>query len=390
MTNPVDGSFGTGSILIAHPSAELYGSDRVMLETVEALTSRGRQVVVTLPAEGPLVAAIADRGGRTEICPSPVLRKSALRPRGALALVAETARSLPQSLRLIRRVDPEAVVVNTITIPLWLVAAKIARRRVICHVHEAESKQHKIVQRALALPLLLADELILNSKFSQNVLTAAFARLGRNTTIVYNAVPGPSSVVLARPELTGPCRMLFIGRLSPRKGPQIALAALKTLRDRGIAAHLSLLGAVFPGYEWFEQELRASAAADGLEDQVTFLGFQPDVWPHLAQADVVLVPSVADEPFGNTAVEAVLAARPLVVSATSGLLEAAAGYRSAQSVQPDEPTALADAVVNVVGGWNEYRINAMTDRALAHERHEPERYRKQVAEIVLASAHISS
>lgn len=46
---------GAGTVLIAHPSADLYGSDRVMLETVDALVAAGRRVVVTLPADGPLV-----------------------------------------------------------------------------------------------------------------------------------------------------------------------------------------------------------------------------------------------------------------------------------------------------------------------------------------------
>ena len=65
---------------------------------------------------------------------------------------------------------------------------------------------------------------------------------------------------------------------------------------------------------------------------MTFSGFTDDVWAHLAAADLVLVPSQGDEPFGNTAVEAMLAARPVVVSSSSGLDEAVAGYGSAQRV----------------------------------------------------------
>ncbi|MDQ1733121.1 MAG: hypothetical protein QOK10_3280 [Pseudonocardiales bacterium] len=376
----------SGTVLIAHPSAELYGSDRVMLETLEALTSRGRRVVVTLPAAGPLVAEIIERGGRIELCPSPVLRKSALRPVGLIKLAAEALRSIPRSVGLIRRVDPDVVYVSTITIPLWLVVAKAMRRRTVCHVHEAESTVPLLVRRAMAAPLLLADRLVANSEFSLGVLTGAFPRLGRKASVVYNAVAGPPFGSPARAQLAGPCRLLFVGRLSPRKGPQVAVAALKGLRRRGVDAHLDLTGAVFEGYEWFEQELRDSIRRDDLLDRVTFHGFQSDVWPHFANADIVLVPSTVDEPFGNTAVEAVLASRPLVVSATSGLIEAARGYACAQSVAPGESEALASAVATVVDRWSEFRDQAAADALLAHDRHLPERYRQQIAEIVLDSA----
>jgi glycosyltransferase involved in cell wall biosynthesis len=224
---------------------------------------------------------------------------------------------------------------------------------------------------------------VVNSRFSLDVLTDVAPRLRGRSTVLSNGVPGPGTVVPARDRLDGPVRLLFVGRLSPRKGPQVALAALRELVDRGVDARLALLGSVFEGYEWFEAELRAAASEGGLAGRVDFLGFTPDVWPHLAAADVVLVPSVVDEPFGNTAVEAVLAARPLVVSATSGLVEAAAGYASAQAVDPGRPAVWADAVERVVTAWPEHRRAALEDAAVARGRHAPERYRAALADVVL-------
>ena len=372
----------SNSVLIAHPSADLYGSDRVMLETVEALTSRGNQVVVTLPATGPLVAEIRARGAVVRICPSPVLRKSALRPLGILRLLRESLRSVWPSVRLIRQIQPDVVFVNTITIPLWLMLAKALRLPSICHVHEAEGSLSPLVRRGLTLPLLFADRLVANSKFSVGVLASAFDKLGRRTTVVYNAVASPPLVRPARAELAGQCRLLYLGRLSPRKGPQVALQAVERLAELGIDAHLDVTGAVFPGYEWFERELRESVARGDLDERVSFHGYQADVWPYLADADIVVVPSIVDEPFGNTAVEAVLAGRPLVVSATGGLLEAAEGYASAQHVSPGRPELLAAAIATVVGSWSKYRDQAAADRSIARERHRPELYREQIAAIV--------
>ena len=177
-----------------------------------------------------------------------------------------------------------------------------------------------------------------------------------------------------RPDLHGGLRILYVGRLSHRKGVDVAIDALLRLRGDGVPARLSLVGAVFPGYEDYEASLRSQVQAHGAEEHVTFHGFQNVVWPFLAESDVVVVPSRLDEPFGNTAVEAVLASRPVIVSNTSGLREAAAGYRSAQFVEPGDPGELADALARVAGQWQEYQSSAMLDAAEAGRRHSPEHY----------------
>ncbi|HYP44797.1 MAG TPA: glycosyltransferase family 4 protein [Propionibacteriaceae bacterium] len=374
------------TVLVAHPSAELYGSDRVLLESVSGLLAAGWQVVATVPRPGPLVDELVARGAGVEICPTPVLRKSALRPAGLVRFALEVAASVAPACRLLARTGAEAVYVNTVTVPTWMLWGRVLRRRVLCHVHEAEGSASPLLRRLLALPLLLAHQVLVNSTFSLDVLGSAIPTLRRRATVIYNGVPGPSAPTPARAVLTPPIRLLFVGRLSPRKGPQVAVAAAAELQRRGVEVHLHLLGAVFSGYEWFEAQLRQAVAAAGLVDAVRFLGFDADVWPHLGASDIVVVPSVLDEPFGNTAVEAMLAARPLVVSATSGLREAAQGYPSAVFVTPDQPEALAEAVLDVVANWPVYREQALADSARARARHSVERYRSEVAAVVNRAA----
>ncbi|HEY8524544.1 MAG TPA: glycosyltransferase family 4 protein [Acidimicrobiales bacterium] len=353
------------------------------LSTVDALVRRGCRALVTVPEPGPLVPALEAAGAEVALCPSPILRKSALRPAGLLRLLATAARSVVPGLRLLRSYRPDAVYVSTLTAPLWLALARATGRRPVCHVHEAESDLPRLLARALAAPLALSPVIVANSAFSRDVLAAAWPRLARRTHVVPNPVPGPGAVVPARAELGGTVEIVYVGRLSPRKGPHVAVAALGELRARGVDARLRLVGSVFPGYEWFERELRAAVAERGLTDHVRFLGFRPDVWSELAAADVVVVPSVADEPFGNTAVEAVLAARPVVASGAGGLGEAVAGYGCALTVPPDDPAALAGALEKVVADWPTFRAAARADAAVAAARHDPERYGDRLAALVI-------
>ena len=318
------------TFFVAHPGSELYGSDRVMLESVSALVEAGARVVVLLISSGPLVREIEARGGSVRYLATPVLRKSMLTPRGILQLVRLSVTGLRAGRKLVRELRPSAIYVSTLTVPLWIAIGRINRIPVLCHVHEAEGSANPLLRKALAAPLSFANRIVANSRFSVAVLERSNTRAGCRAQVVYNSVPGPDTATLGdeRPGL----RVVYIGRLSPRKGVDVAVDAVGELQRRGVDATLSIVGDVFPGYEWYREELRGRAATQGLVGQVEFHGFQPEVWPYLISADVVVVPSRVDEPFGNTAVEAILAARPLIVSDTSGLREAAAGYSSAQYV----------------------------------------------------------
>lgn len=370
------------TVLVVHPGVELYGSDRVMLETVAGLSAAGHDVTVALPGHGALTEHVTDAGAVAVECPMPVLRKSALRPRGAARLVADVVRGTMPAIRLIRRAGRDGVYISTVTVPWWIVLARVLGRHVVCHVHEAENSAGRVVRTGLTVPLRLAHTLVVNSHFSLEVLLEVQPSLARCARVLANPVPaGPPPVALAaQPPV--PVRLLYVGRLSPRKGPDVAIAAVAELRARGVPAELSVVGAVFAGYEWFEDRLHEQVGAAGIGEHVHFLGFRDPVRPLLDGADVVLVPSRFDEPFGNTAVEAVLAARPLVVSRSSGLREAAAGYDSVQFVPPGSPEAVADAVQEVLANWQCFRALALGDREKAARRHSSATYRSAIVRLV--------
>jgi glycosyltransferase involved in cell wall biosynthesis len=365
---------GQLSVLVAHPGADLYGSDRVLLETIDGLHRSGARVLVALPASGPLVPELERRGAAVILSPTPVLRKSMLSAPGMLRLAATSVHGLLRSVGVIRGARPDVILANTVTVPLWTAAGRLTGVPVVTHVHEAEANASRALRTALALPLLLSRGILTNSRFSADTLAAALPALRGRATVLYNGVPGPAEPVPPREDLAGGLRILYLGRLSHRKGVDVAVDALLRLRRDGVPARLSIVGAVFPGYEAYETGLRRQVADGGADGAVTFHGFQKVIWPFLAHSDVVVVPSRLDEPFGNTAVEAVLASRPVIVSNTSGLREAAAGYRSAQFVEPGDAARLAAALVSVAAGWPGYRADAMLDAAEAERRHSPERY----------------
>ena len=374
-------------VLVAHPGAELYGSDRVVLESVVAMVNAGATVEVTVPETGPLIEELEHAGATVVVEPALVLRKSMMRPSNWPSAIVLAIRAIAAARRLLRR-HPGLVYVNTITLPLWPVLARVRAVPTLTHIHEAEGGASRLLLRALYLPQLCANATVANSDFSRSIAARAYRSLARRTHVIYNGVPGPVSATPARISLEGsPVHLAYVGRLSPRKGTDLVISAAAELVDDGVDLDVDLLGDAFTGYEWYSDELHEAVARRGLDSRVHFLGFRDDVWATLELADIVVIPSRIGEPFGNTAVEAVLASRPLIVSESSGLLEATQGLPGVHRVKPGEAHAIAEAVHEVIAEWPVQREQAAAAALLASLRFDPERYRGSIVELVAELVH---
>lgn len=372
-------------ILIAHPAADLYGSDLQLVEAVRALRAASAAVRVVLPEAGPLHGRLRRAGAGTRVLPFPVLRASALSGRGIVPFAAGLGPAVAGAVRLLRRARPDALVVNTLTLPWWVAAGRLAGVDVVVYCHEAEAQRPRPVQTALAAPLLGARAVVANSRATARVLTAALPSLAGRIAVVPNGVPDAGAPAPARERAaTDPLRCVVVGRLSPRKGTMVALEAVARLRAGGADARLDVCGSVFPGYEWFEAELRERAGRADLAGAVAFHGYVSPTRPLLEAADVVLVPSFG-ESFGNVAVEGMLAGRPVVACDGLGLGEVLSGApRTGRLVPPGDADALARAVAALAADPADARAVGAAGRAEALARFSPGRYREALVRAVLA------
>ncbi|OAN43241.1 glycosyltransferase [Microbacterium sp. H83] len=379
---------GTGVavlVLIVHPGAELYGADRVTLESATGLVSAGHDVVAALPETGPLVAALEERGARVVVSRMFVLRKQLLRPRRWPELIGSAVTGFVESWRLVSRHRPDAAYVSTVILPQWPALLRIRRVPTVTHVHEAESESPWALRAFLYAPQLWAHRVVANSRFTADLMLRSLPLLRRKTGVILNPIPGPTAPSPPRTALDV-IRLGYVGRLSPRKAPDAVIAAVALLRDRGREARLEIVGDVFRGYEWYASELEERIQTEGLGDAVTMHGYDADVWPHLAACDVMVVPSRTDESFGNTAVEAVLAERAVVASDISGLREAVSDYPTSRVVAPGDPVAIADAVEELAGRWDDVVRHAASSAATASDRHSVARYRRNVTRAIERAA----
>lgn len=128
----------------------------------------------------------------------------------------------------------------------------------------------------------------------------------------------------------------FLGRLSPEKGVEVLLEA----GDR-LGISILLAG---EGHDEYVDSLRRKHPA------ARFLGHMPAA-SFLARVDLLVVPSVWDEPFGRVVADARAAGVPVLISDRGGLIEAAgAAAATFRSFSPQDPAALEALLAEALAG----------------------------------------
>ena len=182
------------------------------------------------------------------------------------------------------------------------------------------------------------------ARFDRVVCTSAFAaeEFERIGTADLARVPLGVDLDLFRPRPrppSGSTRLVTVGRLSKEKRPELAIETLRTLRQRGVDARLTVVGA---------GPLQSQLTAEAEDLPVRFTGHLHDrtaVAQLLSESDAALAPCPV-ESFGLSVLEAMAAGTPVVVAnggASGELIDRGSGRAAAP-----EPASMADAVTELL------------------------------------------
>jgi glycosyltransferase involved in cell wall biosynthesis len=137
-------------------------------------------------------------------------------------------------------------------------------------------------------------------------------------------------------------RLLYVGRLDPRKGVETAIAALVHLPE----AQLTLIGGWDPQEE---ARLRERAHALGVEPRVTFAGHRNrhEIAAAYGEHDVTLFPVIWEEPWGLVPLESMARGRPVIATGRGGSAEYLRDGENALLFEAEDERALAAAVTRL-------------------------------------------
>lgn len=131
--------------------------------------------------------------------------------------------------------------------------------------------------------------------------------------------------------------------LEARKGHLTLLEAIAKVKQEAVGFSEPVL-VLIEGAGPMLAALEACVAQRGLQDWVRFVGPETNVMNLMQIADVVVLPSIANEDFPNVVLEAMALGKPVVASRLAGTPEQIEDAVTGYLVPPKDPIALADAI----------------------------------------------
>lgn len=220
-----------------------------------------------------------------------------------------------------------------------------------------------------------ADRILVNANAIRDVLVRRDRVDPAKIDVLYNGVevdkfilpPGAASagaiLDLPTPEARPRPTLGAVGRLHRAKGLVHLLHALRRLKDALPVAPLLVLAGDGPERANLERE----ADRLGLQDDVRFLGVHRDVPGLLRSLDVLVLPSLW-EGIPATVLEAMAAGVPTVATNVGGLPEVVEDGETGLLVPPEDPGALAGAILRLLQADGLGRRIASKARALVFSR----------------------
>ena len=256
--------------------------------------------------------------------------------------------------RYLRERRPAALHAMMWPLPLLAIAARTLARvdtRIIGSEHTTLSQaphglRHRIVRAITRRAYLKADALVAVSAGTAADMATFLGLPRERIAVIHNPLQLPAMVPSGDAVLdrwpAGTRRLLAVGELKAEKNYPLMLRAMARAR-RDIPVSLLILG---DGS--LRPDLTRQIAAEGLGDTVVLAGFDNDVWPYYAAAEL-LVLSSDTEGFGNVLVEAMHAGTPVLsTDCPSGPREILDGGRFGTLVPCGDDAALAQGIVGAL------------------------------------------
>jgi glycosyltransferase involved in cell wall biosynthesis len=173
----------------------------------------------------------------------------------------------------------------------------------------------------------------------------------------------------------------IFGRIAEWKGQHVLIEALTYLE--GVQG-LIVGDALFEGDEKYQLKLNALIGRYGLQDKITFVGFQEDIATYMAACDVVVHASVEPEPFGRVIVEAMRCRRPVIAARGGGAVELVGENEERGWLhEAGSPASLRDTVRRLIECDNvQFKSRTEAGFRFATDRCNPDNIRDQVFSVI--------
>jgi glycosyltransferase involved in cell wall biosynthesis len=372
---------------ISH-TAGRNGAELALLELLQGLRKLDIHCLVFVPKKGPLLVELDRLNIEWRVVNYPWWWK--LRGKSLPRRILRTVRGLAAAVWIaiiLRRWRCDVVVTNTVAVSSGAFAAWLARKPHVWHLHESPFRDPRITfdlgnRSATRLIGRLSTLIVAVSRAVANDYSPYIER--DRMRVVYQSVT-PTHGLSAGKNVGIPdpnrdknsLQCLMVGSLQPWKGQEEAISALSEVARRGFDATLMLVGEGEPAYL---DMLRRQVKDHALEQRVTFVGYVNDPTPLFKAADVALMCS-RWEAFARVTIEAMLAGKAVIASASGGTIEQISDGKNGLLYERGNHVQLADKIQYLYENPEARLTLGQAAHAWAVARFTQERYAQEMLDL---------
>ncbi len=245
---------------------------------------------------------------------------------------------------------------------------KTLKKKYVTFIHSCYEEEYfypsNILKRAFAhfifqKGLSNSDLNIFVSKAGKKSYEKEFNIVEKKSVVVYNGIGIDKLEAGYRwiPKNKEPFNIMYIGRLEKVKGVELLLKAVKMIKTK-YSVKLSIIG---DGSErGYLEELSRSLSIDNI---TTFFGQQRDVISFLKSADIFVYPSVWQEVFGISIVEAMAFGIPCISNKVGGIPEIIENGKNGFICESISSEALEEKIDDVLKKIQDNNIISISEHA---------------------------
>lgn len=214
--------------------------------------------------------------------------------------------------------------------PYALKVSKITNAKIVYHIHNEklpkDSRFTEVIYKVASLIINVSDYMTnFLKKVTATEQKCVTVYNGIDTSNFYNADATPRNKIgLNQNDFV----IVFSGRLTPEKGIMELILAIKKVMPI-INCKLLIIGASAYGKDKHSTPFieKLEKETESIKDSVIYTGFvdYSEIPSYLKTANLAVLPSMWDEPFGLTVVEAMAAGLPLITTRSGGIPEICEG-----------------------------------------------------------------
>jgi len=170
-------------------------------------------------------------------------------------------------------------------------------------------------------------------------------------------------------------KLLFVGRLEPRKGLKYLISAMNILVEKyNVTLYVAGDGPLKPAYRQY--------IGEKTHDRIIFLGYiHKDELPSLYRScDIFISPAIGGESFGIVLLEAMATQKPVVATRISGYMEVIEEGKDGLLAEPKDPASLARKISILIENEGYRNMLATRGREKVLRKYTWEKVAKQVLE----------